>query len=153
MITRCAPVVGPFTSPDPGEGVVITFGSVPKTDIMGLVSACDIYAVTPKMTPFSNAQLPTKVFDGMAMKRAVMATRVSDLPLLLGKFGIFIKVDDPAGLRDAILSLAGDEKNRKKRGIMMRKTFLKNWSTEKMQTRMVPLIGSLLPDDRAPSCE
>jgi glycosyltransferase involved in cell wall biosynthesis len=140
-------VVGPFEPPGDGDGSLIAVGPVPKEEVLRLVSACDVYAVTPRMTPFSNAQLPTKVFDGMVTERPVVATRVSDLPRLLGKYGVLVDGGEVGELRDAILSLAGDDKSRKKRGLMMRRIFLKNWSTKRMEEKLVPNIGALLPEN------
>ena len=60
--------------------VVSCMGFMPKKKVPFVVSACGIYAVVPKMTHFSNAQMPTKVFDGMAMAKPVIASKVSDLP-------------------------------------------------------------------------
>ena len=138
-------VVGPYL-PERRHGAVSVAGPVPKSEVPRLVSASDIYAVTPNLTPFSDAQLPTKVFDGMAVGRPVLATRVSDLPLLLGKYGVIVEPGDDEELAGAILDLAADEKGRLKRGIMMRKTFLKRWSTDRMEERLVPLITPLLDE-------
>ena len=124
--------------------VVRSIGMVPLERVARLVSACDIYAVTPGRTAFSETQLPTKVFDGMAMGRAIVASAISDLPRVLGKGAVMVAPGSPDETARSILRLAADEKLRRKLGKVARKIYLARWSTERMEERVVPAISRLL---------
>jgi glycosyltransferase involved in cell wall biosynthesis len=126
-----------------GPGVR-SIGMVPLERVARLVSACDIYAVTPGRTAFSETQLPTKVFDGMAMGRAIVASSISDIPRVLGKGAVMVAPGSPDQIARSILRLAADEKLRRKLGKVARKIYLARWSTDRMEERVVPAIGRLL---------
>lgn len=134
-------VVGPGHGKEGGARYT---GYVPRVEVPSLVSACDIYAVTPRMTAFSDTQLPTKIFDGMAAARPVVATRLSDIPRVLGRGGVYAEGGDTDRLAELIIRLAGNPKERKKIGLIARKIFRRWWSEERMEERLVPAIRRML---------
>lgn len=58
--------------------------SVPMARIPELLAAADVVVVPQLASPVTASQVPSKIFDAMAMARPVVATEVSDIPEILG---------------------------------------------------------------------
>lgn len=58
-------------------------GFVKHDDMSTLLSAIDIVPITLRDVPFSEAQLPAKLLEAMAMERAVVVSDVGDLPKIV----------------------------------------------------------------------
>jgi len=56
----------------------------PNAQMPEVLAAVDIVPVLQQKTPYTQAQVPAKPLEAMAMEKAVIATPVSDLEALLG---------------------------------------------------------------------
>lgn len=60
-------------------------GMVPIEALPGFLSAADLVVIPQRRHPVTRFQMPSKLFDAMAMARPVVATDVSDISLVLGE--------------------------------------------------------------------
>jgi glycosyltransferase involved in cell wall biosynthesis len=81
------------------------FGQQPFDELPKWISAADVYVIPQKQTAANRGQLPAKVFDAMAMAKPVIATDISDLPLVLDDCGLIVDSDSPDQIAEKILYL------------------------------------------------
>jgi len=85
-----------------------------KRDVVNYINFCDISVLSTHGEGFSNA-----ILESMALGKPVIATAVGGNPELIGIgniFGILVSPKAPIEFANAILSLIGNEKKRKKMG-------------------------------------
>lgn len=113
----------------------------------------DIYAIPTKETPYTKAQTPAKIFEAMAMGRAIVASRLGDIPKILenGKAGILAKPGDVESLKRAILKLAGNKRLRKKIGERAKRAYMKHYHYKKQGEKLLRLYDGLENDLNIPS--
>ena len=75
----------------------ISFDKLPN-----YLSAADILVIPQRLTSDSVGQMPAKLYDAMAMAKPVLATRVSDIPEVLGNCGYLVNPGEPSKLGEAI---------------------------------------------------
>ena len=78
---------------------------LPKTPFNKLpefLSAADIIAIPQRRTSDSAGQIPARLFDAMSMAKSIIATRISDIPEVLGDCGYLVDSSEPSQLADAI---------------------------------------------------
>jgi glycosyltransferase involved in cell wall biosynthesis len=88
---------------------VIFAGKAPHADMPGLVAALDL-AVAPYLAVPGFYFSPLKIYEYMAAGRAIVASAVGEIPLLLqsGRAGVLVPAGDVAHLAGAIAGLAAD---------------------------------------------
>ena len=74
-----------------GSSLLEHTGPQPHSLMPSYLSASDIVVLPQKDTLFASAQVPAKVFEAMAMKKPIIATKVSDLEEILENCGILIE--------------------------------------------------------------
>ncbi len=121
-------------------------GSLPYQEIPALLAAVDAVPVPQLAVPFAESQLPAKALDAMAMGRALVASRVGDLPALLGEGtrGWLVPPGDPRALADALAEMAGNPAERLRRGAAARSWFLEEASSRAIGARLEPLVEQAL---------
>jgi len=121
-------------------------GLVPQADMPVLLAAVDAVPVPQRRVRFAESQLPAKAIEGMAMARAVIASRVADLPEILGDGarGWLVPPDDPAALADALRLVATDAAEVQRRGAAARQWFLAEASRQAIRKHVVPLVERAL---------
>lgn len=88
---------------------VLTFGMVAIESIQDILSAADVVIVPQRATPITQTQMPSKLFDAMAMGKAVVATAVADIPAVLGEErGRVVPPGDVPAMTAALRELLGD---------------------------------------------
>ncbi|MDI6639974.1 MAG: glycosyltransferase family 4 protein, partial [Methanocellales archaeon] len=80
--------------------------------------------------PWRGFEVPTKLYDAMAMGMPVVVSNVGDLPEVVGDSGITIPSDDVDACKNAIKMLYDDEKLRKKLGKKARDRCVEKYSWE-----------------------
>jgi glycosyltransferase involved in cell wall biosynthesis len=105
----------------------------------------DIYAIPTRDTPYTRSQTPAKVFEAMAMGRAIVASRLSDIPTILenGKAGILTKPDDVESLRKGILKLVDDKKLRQRLGARAKKVYNQRYHYRKQGKKLLEVYDRL----------
>ncbi len=65
------------------DGRFLPIGCCPMEQLPRYIAACDVVAIPQGPGLMSMGQLPAKLFDAMAMQKAIVATDVSDIRLVL----------------------------------------------------------------------
>lgn len=84
---------------------IIQLPKVPHNHMPGVIAAADVIVVPQRNTPAAQAQFPLKLTDGMAMAKPILATRVGDIPDILGDTGYLVEPNAPAQLAAAIQAI------------------------------------------------
>ncbi|MFC6722077.1 glycosyltransferase family 4 protein [Halobacteriaceae archaeon SHR40] len=111
-----------------GHDSVIIRGMQPFEDIPKWIAAADVIAIPQKDSPATRGQLPAKVFDAMAMGKPIIATNVSDIPIVLENCGRIVKPDNTDQLREAIVELIEDDQLREELGQKARQRCVEKYS-------------------------
>lgn len=114
-------------------------GQVPISSVPDLVAACDIYAIPTKDTEYTRAEIPAKIFEPMMLGKPVVASDISDIPIILdgGKSGLLSEPGSVDKLSENISSLVSDSGLRKKIGRAGNKRYMKNYSYSAIGPRIL----------------
>ena len=112
---------------------VIFAGWRPFKDIPQYLAACDIIAIPNRNTLVTQAQVPTKLFEAMALGKPVITTDVGDMPKILSEGnGLVVRAGDIDGLKKGILKILCDEEYAKSLGKNARKACVSKYSCNVM---------------------
>lgn len=94
------------------EGRVFLYGFVEPGKIAEMIRDMDIFVVPSRNTPRMNYVAHIKIYEYMAARRPIVATRLKSVAEELedGKTGILVEPDDPQALAAGILRLIRDPK-------------------------------------------
>jgi len=81
---------------------VVVLPKTPFQKLPELLSVADIIAIPQRRTSDSVGQIPARLFDAMSMAKPIIATRVSDIPEVLGECGYLIDPNKPSQLANSI---------------------------------------------------
>jgi glycosyltransferase involved in cell wall biosynthesis len=109
-----------------------------------LIAAADIVVVPQKNTPAAQAQFPLKLTDGMAMAKPILATRVGDIPTILGDSGYLVDSDSPQQLAETIQQILQNPEEAKAKGIKARERCVKHYSIEAMAATLSNVLQRCL---------
>ena len=114
-------------------------GAQRKADMPRYLSVGDAVALPLEDTPLARTQTPCKVFEAMAMARPVVATAISDLPLILDGCGLVVPPGDAAALAQALGRALGPEGA--ELGRRARARCIDCYSREVTERRLAELLG------------
>ena len=75
---------------------------VPFGRLKSYIASADIIVIPQRDTPVGRTQVPAKIFDAMAQGKAIISTRISDIPEILGDSGIIVEPNNVTELKNAI---------------------------------------------------
>ncbi|NJO60777.1 MAG: glycosyltransferase family 4 protein, partial [Richelia sp. RM2_1_2] len=81
---------------------IIQLPKYPSDKMPDIVAAADVIVVPQRDTPAALAQFPLKLTDGMSMAKPILATRVGDIPDILGDAGYLVDSSSPEQIADKI---------------------------------------------------
>lgn len=116
-----------------GRNHVATFvGRIPHEQVPAYLDACDIL-VSPHLPLAGGREFfgsPTKLFEYMAMSRAVIASRIGQMAEIIcdGENGLLVEPGDARALSSAIGLLASDEALRARLGRAARRTICERFT-------------------------
>jgi len=117
-----------------GGDRVTHVGFQPHDTMPAFLALADLVTIPQRRTPFSQAQVPGKVFEAMAMGKAIIASHVSDLPEILGEqAGMIVEPGNVAELGEAIHTLAHDPALATELGRRARARCLTHYSWDAME--------------------
>jgi len=125
-----------------GGDSVIVRGMQPFDEIPKWVATADVIAIPQKDSPATRGQLPSKVFDAMAMARPIIASDVNDLSRVLDGCGVLFEPENTIQLREAILNLYQNPQRRKELGRSARKRCVERYSFD----ALAPVLNDLIID-------
>lgn len=116
---------------------------VPYRSMARLLAAADVVAIPQSDNEAARYQTPMKVYDAMAMGRPIVATAVSDLPLVLEGCGRLVPPDDVPALASAISELLSDPAGALALGQRARARVLQSYTTERVAETLQAVVTGL----------
>lgn len=111
-------------------------------DMPKYIAAAHLIAVPQRNDPATRAQFPLKITDGMAMAKPVLATRVGDIPKILGDTGFLVNADAPAAIAAMIRYIFEDYDAAQIKGKQARERCKAEFSIEKMSDILGDIFDS-----------
>jgi glycosyltransferase involved in cell wall biosynthesis len=108
-----------------------------------VISAAHILVVPQRETSATLAQFPLKITDGMAMAKPVLASRVGDIPEILGDTGFVVPPSDPPKMAKMIEFIFGHWDYAIEQGVRARERCAEKYSIEGMAESLENVLASL----------
>jgi glycosyltransferase involved in cell wall biosynthesis len=121
-----------YSQPEWADAPLIRIPVMPYSSLPELLAAADVVAIPQLNTEAASHQMPMKVYDAMAMARPIVASSVSDLPVVLEGCARLVPPADVGGLADAILDLLHNPAEARRLGEAARERCLKHYSMEQV---------------------
>lgn len=122
---------------------IIQLPKTPHAQMPEVIAAADVIVVPQRDTPAAQAQFPLKLTDGMAMAKPILATRVGDIPRILGDTGYLVDPDAPEQIAAQICRIFADPAAAAQQGIRARNRCIEHCSIEAMAASLATVITSL----------
>lgn len=119
---------------------VIKIPPAPFWQMPEIVAAAHIVVVPQRDTVTAQAQFPIKLTEGMAMAKPILASRVGDIPEILGGTGFLVDPESPAQIAAQLNEIFQDWSAAQARGIQARDRCLAHYSVK----AMAPIVESLI---------
>ncbi len=104
-----------------GQARVRAIGPFAFDELPRWLAAPDIIALPSRDEPGAIGQIPAKLFDAMAMGKAIVASDVNDMASILGDAGVTVPAGDLDALSLALAALAADPIERSRLSVAVRK--------------------------------
>jgi glycosyltransferase involved in cell wall biosynthesis len=145
----CA-VIG-IDSADPYSGVLRQSGGEnvrllpmqPFNHLPEYLVAADVVVIPQRTTAFTQAQMPAKLYDAMALARPIVATALSDIPQTLDGCGLVVPPDNVEQLSAAIGYLLDHPAEARRLGEAARARCVHNYSWDALERTLQPLVERL----------
>jgi glycosyltransferase involved in cell wall biosynthesis len=115
-----------------GDRWIIKLPRVAYDQMPGIIAAADMVVVPQRDTPAARAQFSLKLTDGMAMAKPILATRVGDIPNILGNTGYLVDAGTPQQIADTIRWMLEHWDEAIARGQQARKRCIDQYSIDAM---------------------
>ena len=120
---------------------------VPYPVLPQLLAAADVVAIPQLDSEPARYQTPIKVFDAMAMAKPIVASTVSDLPLILEGCGRLVPPNDVDQLATAIVYLLSNTDEARSLGERARARCIEQYSMERIGARLSEVVRGLTAAD------
>jgi glycosyltransferase involved in cell wall biosynthesis len=120
--------------------VLRVLGPMPHAEMPRLLAAADLVCLPQRDDPYARAQIPAKVFEAMAMQKAIIATSMSDLPEILAGCGVIVPPGDVSALAAALAGLASDPDRCARLGAEARERCVRFYSWDAMEEPLDSVI-------------
>ncbi len=106
----------------------------------------DIVVVPQRQTTDTTGQIPSKLFDAMAMAmpKPLISTYVSDIPLILGECGIIVEPENSNALKRKIEFLLKDSETAELLGKKARQRCIERYSFAVVRKSLIDMIGEII---------
>ncbi len=130
-----------YSQPEWREFPLIRIPVFPYASLPTLLAAADVVAIPQLDTEAASHQMPMKVYDAMAMARPIVATEVSDLPIVLKGCARLVSPGDVGGLAKAIRELLENPEQARILGEKARARCLENYSMKHVGAALAEAIA------------
>ena len=124
------------------------FGKQPFAKLPKWIAASDIFAIPQKQTTENRGQLPAKVFDAMAMAKPIIATDISDLPLVLNNCGIIVEPGSPEQIAEKVLYLHDNPTESEELGTAARERCVERYSYDVIAPKLERAVTRTVNNSR-----
>jgi len=113
------------------------------------LSMADLIVLPQVDSSLAQSQMPCKLFEAMAMAKPIIATAVSDLPLVLNDCGWIVPPEDSIALAHRMdwILINGDDARQV--GLLARQRCLERYSVKRVSQDLCALIGNLEKERQA----
>ena len=108
-----------------------------------IVAAADIVVVPQRYSLATLAQFPLKLTDGMSMAKPILATKVGDIPSILGDTGFLVDPEQPTEIAQMIDYIFAHPQEAYNKGQAARKRCIEHYSLEAMASCLESVIEAL----------
>jgi glycosyltransferase involved in cell wall biosynthesis len=115
--------------------------TVPYEDLPELLAAADVIAIPQLDTEAAQHQMPMKVYDAMAMAKPIVATSVSDLPVVLDGCARIVTPGNSEELANSIKDLLENPAKATALGERARARCLEKYSMERVGEALLAAIN------------
>jgi glycosyltransferase involved in cell wall biosynthesis len=122
---------------------MIKLPKFPPTEMPKVVAAAHLVVVPQRNTPAALAQFPLKLTDGMAMAKPILATRLGDIPEILGETGYLVEPESPEQIAEQIKLIFADLDAANQRAFKARERCVKKYSINSMCDILETVIANL----------
>ncbi len=119
---------------------VVVLPKTPFDKLPEYLSAADILAIPQRRTSDSIGQMPAKIFDAMAMAKPILATRISDIPEVLGDCGYLVDPGEPVRLADAIQYILSHPDEARKKAVAARERCQQMYDMKNLELGLRDLV-------------
>ncbi len=107
-------------------------------DVPEFLAATDVYVIPTKDTPYARAETPLKIFEAMAMGKAIIASDMGDMQIFLddGNCGVLVRPGETDSLQRALVNLVANENLRHELGEKARQHYLKKFSFSVLEKQL-----------------
>ena len=130
-----------FTQPEWQEFPLIRIPVIPYSSLPALLAAADVVAIPQLDSVAAAHQMPMKVYDAMAMARPIVASSVSDLPLVLEGCARLVPPGDVHSLSGAIWHLLKHPTEAEALGRKARARCLENYSMRHVAVALAKAVA------------
>ena len=123
---------------------IIKLPNFPAEKMPEIVAAAHVIVVPQRDHPATRAQFPLKLTDGMAMAKPVLASRVGDIPEILGDTGYLVEPNSPEQIADTLQLIFQDLHVANDRGLQARKRCVELYSIEAMANVLSNVIDQVM---------
>ncbi|MBK1987206.1 glycosyltransferase family 4 protein [Sphaerospermopsis aphanizomenoides BCCUSP55] len=122
---------------------IIKLPKYPPTEMPKIVAAAHIVVVPQRNTPAALAQFPLKLTDGMSMAKPILATRMGDMPEILGGTGYLVEPESPEQIATTIKLIFRDLDVANQNGVKARERCVDKYSINSMSAILESVINNL----------
>jgi glycosyltransferase involved in cell wall biosynthesis len=127
-----------------GGDNISLYGQQPFNDIPKWIAAADVIAIPQRDTPSTRGQIPAKLFDAMAMGKAVVATDVCDIGRVLDGCGKVVEPGSPQILREALIDFIDNPDLQAEFGAAARERCVNRYSYDALAPRIAGIVDSVI---------
>jgi glycosyltransferase involved in cell wall biosynthesis len=114
-----------------GLGEYVNFtGRIPDSDVLSILSACDICVQPDPKNPLNDLSTMNKVLEYMALEKPVIAFDLKETRVSCGPAALYAEPNNAIQLAEKIILLAGDKELRQKNGKLGRDRIVSKFSWE-----------------------
>ena len=133
-----------FSQPEWQEFSLIRIPLIPYASLPAFLAAADVVAIPQLDTEAASHQMPMKVYDAMAMGCPIVASTVSDLPLVLDDCARLVAPGDVSGLSKAIQGLLENPAEAQALGQRARARCLQNYTMRHVAAALASACSKVL---------
>jgi glycosyltransferase involved in cell wall biosynthesis len=119
---------------------------IPYSRLPQLLAAADVIAIPQLETEAGRHQMPMKVYDCMAMGKPIVASAVTDLPIVLEGCGRLVPSGDAHLLRGALRDLLKNPAEAAQLGARARARCLAEFTMERIAERLQRVVARVLKE-------
>lgn len=119
-------------------------GAVPKARMPLYLDLADLIVLPLVDNLLAQSQVPCKVFEAMAMAKPMIASRVSDLPLILDGCGMVVPAGDVQGMAAAVNEVLSSPEKARTMGCDARDRCVRLYSREVTERNLVDIMKKLI---------